>query len=125
MDTVKISKSGQVDLPAAILEESRIQPGSPLLLLTGEGTITLVDRERLRQRLSGPMQQILAHVQRSLACNPHEPCPGGLTLAEYAALSDEEEQSLWDRLAAEAHSKVKPVEQDIPPHFRPAGQERR
>ena len=125
MDTVMIDEAGQIDLPAAILEESHIQPGSPLLLLTGEGRITLVDKQRLRQQLSGPMQQILAHVQRCLASNPQAPFLGGLTLEEYAALSEEEEQALWDRLAAESYRQVTPVEQDIPAHFRPAGQERR
>jgi bifunctional DNA-binding transcriptional regulator/antitoxin component of YhaV-PrlF toxin-antitoxin module len=125
MAIVTIDESGQIDLPVAILEESRIPSGSPLLVLTGEGRITLVDKERLVQRLSGPMRQILAQLQRSLARNPQEPFFGGLTVKEYAALSDEEEQALWDRLSAEAHRQVKPGEQEIPPHFRPAGQKRR
>ncbi len=125
MEIVTIDESGQIDLPVAILEESRIPSGSPLLVLTGEGRITLVDKERLMQRLSGPMRQVLAQLQRTLARDSKEPFFGGLTVEEYAALSEEEEQALWDRLSAEAHHKVKLVEQDIPPHYRPAGQERR
>jgi hypothetical protein len=111
--SVKVDGSGQIDLAVAILEASRIEPGSSLLVLTGEGRITLVDRERLRQQLSGPMQQLLAQLHRSLAHDPQEPFFGGLTFEEYAALSEEEEQALWDRLSAEAHRKAKPVEQDI------------
>jgi hypothetical protein len=49
MATVLIDESGQIDLPAAILEETHIRPGASLLVLTGEGRITLIDRERLRQ----------------------------------------------------------------------------
>jgi len=122
---VTIDEAGQVDLPAGVLEESHIRPGSSVLVVTGEGRITLVDKERLVQQLSGPMRQLLAQLQRSLARDPQEPLFGGLTAEQYAALSDEEEKALWDRLSAEAHREVNPVEQEIPPHFRPAGQERR
>jgi hypothetical protein len=94
-------------------------------VLIGEGRITLVDRERLVQQLSGPMRQILAQLQRSLTQDAQKPFFGGLTLEQYAALSDEDEKALWDRLAAEAEREVPLVEQEIPPHFRPAGQERR
>jgi bifunctional DNA-binding transcriptional regulator/antitoxin component of YhaV-PrlF toxin-antitoxin module len=125
MIKVTVDESGQIDLPRAILKESDIQPGAQLLVLTGEGRITLIDRERLRQLASGPMQQILTQLRRSLAGDPDAPFFGGLTFEEYAALSEEEEQALWERLSAEAHRKVKVVEQEIPPHFRPAGQERR
>jgi hypothetical protein len=122
MATVLIDESGQIELPGAVLEESHIQPGSSLLVLTGEGRITLVDKERLRQGLSEPMRQILSQLQRSLAEDSQAALFGGLTPEEYAALPEEEEQALWDRLSAEAHRQVKPVEQEIPPHFRPAGQ---
>ena len=125
MVTVTVDESGQIDLPGAVLKESDIKPGTRLLVLTGEGRITLIDRERLQQLASGPMQQILAQLRRSLASDPEAPFFGGLTFEEYAALSEEEEQALWNRLSAEAHRKVKVVEQEIPPHFRPAGQERR
>ena len=125
MDTVRIDESGQIDLPGAVLEESAIKPGTRLLVLIGEGRITLIDPERLRQRASGPMRQILTQLRRSLAGDPEAPLFGGLTFEEYAGLSEAEEQALWDRLSAEAHRKVKVVEQEIPPHFRPAGQERR
>jgi hypothetical protein len=109
MATVLIDESGQIELPGAVLVESRIQPGASLLVLTGEGRITLVDKERLRQRLSEPMRQIMSQLQRSLAEDSQAPFFGGLT----PALSDEEERALWDRLSAEAHRQVKPVERDI------------
>jgi AbrB family looped-hinge helix DNA binding protein len=124
MVTVTIDESGQIDLPSAILKESDIKPGTRLLVLTGEGRITLIDRERLQQFASGPMQQILTQLWRSLASDPEAPFFGGLTFEEYAALSEEEERSLWERLSAEAHQKVNVVEQEIPPHFRPARQKR-
>jgi bifunctional DNA-binding transcriptional regulator/antitoxin component of YhaV-PrlF toxin-antitoxin module len=121
--SVTIDESGQIDLPEAILKESQIKPGSTAVVLTGEERITLIDKERLRQVASGPIQQILAQLQRSLVRDPEAPYFGGLTFEEYAALSEEEQQALWNRLAAEAHRTVKLVEQEIPPHFRPAGQE--
>jgi hypothetical protein len=103
MNKVTIDESGQIDLPRAILQESDIQPGAQLLVLTGEGTITLIDRERLQQLASGPMRQILTQLRRSLAGDPDAPFFGGLTFEEYAGLSEEEEQALWERLSAEAH----------------------
>jgi hypothetical protein len=46
----------------------------------------------------------------------------GLSLDEYLALSAEEDKALWDRLSQAAEREVKVIEQNIPPHFRPAGQ---
>src|SRR5258708_2948172 len=105
MVTVTIDESGQIDVPEAVLQESRIQAGSQLIIGTGEGMIRLIDKERFQQQLSEPMRQVLAHFRRSLARDPQAPFFGGLTFDEYAALSDEEEQALWDRLSAEAHEK--------------------
>jgi hypothetical protein len=125
MTTVTLAPTGSVDLPEEILKESRIQPGSQLVVLAREGRIVLLDAERFRQRVGEPAQKILAQFRRSLAREPQMPFLGGLTLEEYAALSGEAEQELWDRLTAEAEERVKGAERDIPPHFRPAGQERR
>ena len=82
MVTVTVDESGQIDLPGAVLKESDIKPGTRLLVLTGEGRITLIDRERLQQLASGPMQQILAQLRRSLASDPGAPFFGGLTFEE-------------------------------------------
>jgi hypothetical protein len=125
MTTVTLGATGSIDLPEGVLEESRIHPGSQLVVLAQEGRIILVDRERFQQQIEKPLQEMLAQFRRSLARHPEMPFFGGLTFEEYAALSEDAEQELWDRLSAEAEGKVKSAERDIPPHFRPAGQKRR
>jgi hypothetical protein len=71
------------------------------------------------------MEEMLARFRRSIEQRPQAPFFDGLTCEEYAALSDEDEQALWDRLTAEADKQVDDAERDIPPHFRPAEQKRR
>jgi len=125
MTTVTLGATGSIDLPEGVLEESRIQPGSQLVVLAQEGGIVLLDRGRFQQQVEEPVEELLAQFRRSLARHPQRPFFGGLTFEEYAALSEEAEQELWDRLSAEAEGKIKGAEHDIPPHFRPAGQKRR
>jgi bifunctional DNA-binding transcriptional regulator/antitoxin component of YhaV-PrlF toxin-antitoxin module len=125
MTTVTLNQAGSVELPEEILKESHIAPGSQLVVLAHEGKNVLLDRERFRERVEKPAQEMLAEFRRSLARDPQAPFFDGLTLEEYAALSDEDEQSLWDRLPTEAEAKVKGVERNIPAHFHPAGQRRR
>src|SRR5947209_18737155 len=125
MTTVTLDATGSIDLPEGVLKESRLQPGSQLVVLAQEGRILLVDRARFQQQVEEPVQEMVAQFRRSLARHPQRPFFGGLTFEEYAALPEDAEQELWDRLSAEAEGKVKGTEQDIPPHFRPAGQKRR
>jgi hypothetical protein len=125
MTTVTVDPAGSIDLPEEILKESCISPGSQLVVLAHEGRIVLLEGERFRQRVEEPAQEMLARFRRSLTSDPRSPFFGGLSFEEYAALSEETEQVLWDRLTAEAERKVKGAERDIPSHFRPAGQKRR
>jgi bifunctional DNA-binding transcriptional regulator/antitoxin component of YhaV-PrlF toxin-antitoxin module len=121
MTTVTVDPRGSVDLPDEVLRESHIQPGTQLLVLAREGKIVLLDAERFRKRVEEPAQELLDRFRRMWANDPQMPFLDGLTVEEYAALSDEAEQELWDRLAAEAEQKMPRVEHEIPPHFRPAG----
>jgi len=119
MTTVTVDKEGKIGLPEEILKESHIQPGSQLVAVADEGKIVLLDKERYWKQVELPAKEILAQFQLSLERNPQAPFFGGLTFEEYAALSEEEEQSLWDKLSEQAEREVKLIERDIPPHFRP------
>jgi bifunctional DNA-binding transcriptional regulator/antitoxin component of YhaV-PrlF toxin-antitoxin module len=121
MTTVTVDSAGSVDLPADTLKESRIGPGTRLLVLACEGKIFLLDAERFRERVEKPAQERLAQFRRMLAADPQMPFFGGLTLEEYGALSEEAEQELWDRLSSEAERQRKGVEHDFPSDVRPAG----
>jgi len=125
LKTVTVDSGGTVDLPAEVLQESGIQPGSPVVVLAREGRILLLDQERFRERVEKPVQEMLARFRRSMEQQPQAPFFDGLTDEEYAALSEEDEQALWDRLTAAADKQLESPERDIPPHFRPAGQKRR
>jgi bifunctional DNA-binding transcriptional regulator/antitoxin component of YhaV-PrlF toxin-antitoxin module len=125
LKTLTVDSTGSIGLPTEVLQESGIQPGTSVVVLAQEGRIILLDRERFRERIEKPMQEMLARLRRSIEQRPQVPFFDGLTYEEYAALSDEDEQALWDRLTAEAEKQVDSAERDIPPHFRPAGQKRR
>ena len=92
--------TGGIDLPAEAVQESSIQPGSPVVVLAREGRILLLEQERFRERVERPMQEMLARFRRSIEQQPQAPFFDGLTYAEYAALSEEDGQALWDRLTA-------------------------
>ena len=100
MKTITVDPSGGIDLPAEALQESGIQPGSPVVVLAREGRILLLDQQRFRERVEKPMQEMLARFRRSMEQQPQAPFFGGLTCEEYAAISEEDEQALWDRMAA-------------------------
>lgn len=125
MTTVIVDKAGKIGLPEEALKESRIKPGSELVVLAHDGKIVLLDRERYQKRVAKPVERMVAALKRSLASDPQAPFFGGLTFEQYVALSNEEEQRLWDREYARAKREVKLVERDIPRGFRPAGQKRR
>src|SRR5438105_377617 len=105
MTTVTVGSGGSIDLPREVLQESRIQPGARLVVFAREGKIVLLDADRFRERVEKPGQEMLAQFRHALSRDPAAPFFGGLTLEEYAALSDEAEQELWDRLTAEAERK--------------------
>lgn len=125
MKTVTVDSTGGVDLPAEVLHESGIQPGTSVVVLAREGRIILLDQGRFRERVEKPMQEMLTQFRLARARDPRAPFFGDLTHEEYAALSDEAEQALWNRLTATTEKQVESAERDIPAHFRPAGQERR
>ena len=120
MTTVTVDKTSKVDLPQAVLEKSQIKPGAQLVVLVREGKIVLVDPERFQRLIEKPGQEMLDQFRHSLARDPQAPFFGGLTLEEYAALSEEEEEVLWERLSAEAETELRHGKEiDIPAHFRP------
>jgi bifunctional DNA-binding transcriptional regulator/antitoxin component of YhaV-PrlF toxin-antitoxin module len=125
LKTVTVDSSGSVGLPTEVLQESGIQPGSSVVVLAQEGRIVLLDQKWFQERVEKPMQAMLTEFRRAIGDDLGAPFSAGLTVEEYAALSDEAEQALWDQLTANAEKQVDTAERDIPPHFRPAGQKRR
>lgn len=125
MTTVTIDKMGKVGLSKEILLESCIKPGTELLVLVEAGKVVLLDRQNVRERVAALEKNIRERLHRSLSSAPDAPFFGGLTLKEYLALSDEEENALWERLSAEAEKELRNVKEiDVPSHFVPAGQGR-
>lgn len=125
MTTVTVDKTGKVGLPKEVLLESRIEPGTELLVLVEAGKVVLLDRQNVRERMAAVDKHIKERLHRSLSSAPDAPFFGGLTLKEYLALSDSEENALWERLSAEAEKELQHVQEiDVPAHFVPAGQVR-
>jgi bifunctional DNA-binding transcriptional regulator/antitoxin component of YhaV-PrlF toxin-antitoxin module len=121
--TVTVDPTGKVGLPEDILRASCIQPGTELVVIAAAGKITLMDRQQvLRERMKTVDRKMRARLRQVLQEGGQASFFAGLSVDEYLALSEEEEKALWERLAQEAEREMQPVEQDIPPHFRPAGQ---
>ncbi len=59
-------------------------------------------------------------LRTSLAREGKDAVFAGLSLDKYLALSEEEDNALWDRLFKEAEQELKIPEQDIPGDFVPA-----
>ena len=125
MRTVVIQETGEVILPRETLEESRITVGTELVVVAHAGQILLLDREQVRRRIEEIGQQMQEALRTSLAREGNDAVFAGLSLDEYLALSDEEDNALWDRLFKEAEQELKIREQDIPADFVPARQKRR
>ena len=123
MTTVTVDENGKIGLPEEVLKQSHIKPGMELIVVADAGKITLLNRQQaLRERMKKVDQEIRARLREALQAGGRESFFAGLNLDEYLALSEEEERALWDRLYQEAEAEVEPVEQEIPSHFRPAGQ---
>lgn len=123
MATVTVDKSGKLDLPEGILKDSHIKPGTKLVVTASNGKITIMDPQQvLRQKMKRVDLDARARLRKAISPRRDQPFFSGLSRDAYLALSDEEDKALWDRLAEQAEQEVKVVEQDIPPHFRPAGQ---
>ena len=121
--TVTVDTTGKVGLPADVLQASHIQPGAELVVRAEVGKIILMDRKQvLGERMKTVDRKLRVRLRKALTAGGQTSFFAGLSLDEYLALSVEEEKILWDRLSHEAEREVKVIEQDIPPHFRPAGQ---
>ena len=123
--TVVIQKAGEVVLPRETLEESHITIGTELIVVAHAGQILLLDREQIRRRVEEIGQQMQEVLRTSLAHAGKDAVFAGLSLDEYLALSEEEDNALWDRLFKEAEQELKIREQEIPAGFVPARQKRR
>jgi bifunctional DNA-binding transcriptional regulator/antitoxin component of YhaV-PrlF toxin-antitoxin module len=123
--TVVIQETGEVVLPREILEESHISAGTELVVVAHAGQILLLDREQIRRRIEEIGQQMQEALRPSLARAGKDTVFAGLSLDEYLALSEEEDNALWDRLFREAEQELQVREQDIPAGFVPARQKRR
>jgi len=123
--TVVIQEAGEVVLPRETLEESHITVGTELVVVAHAGQILLLDREQIRRRVEEIGQQMQEVSRTSLAHAGKDAVFAGLSLDEYLALSEEEDNALWDRLFKEAEQELKIREQQIPAGFVPARQKRR
>ena len=123
--TVVIQEAGEVVLPRETLEESHITVGTELVVVAHAGLILLLDREQIRRRVEEIRQQMQDALRTSLARAGKDAVFAGLSLDEYLALSEEEDNALWDRLFKEAEQELKIREQEIPAGFVPARQKRR
>jgi len=123
--TVVIQEAGEVVLPRETLEESHITIGTELIVVAHAGQILLLDREQIRRRVEEIGQQMQEALRTSLAHAGKDAVFAGLSLDEYLALSEEEDNALWDRLFKEAEQELKIREQQIPAGFVPARQKRR
>jgi len=123
--TVVIQEAGEVVLPRETLEESHITIGTELVVVAHAGQILLLDREQIRRRVEEIRQQMQDALRTSLARAGKDAVFAGLSLDEYLALSEEEDNALWDRLFKEAEQELKIREQEIPAGFVPARQKRR
>jgi len=123
--TVVIQEAGEVVLPRETLEESHITIGTELVVVAHAGQILLLDREQIRRRVEEIGQQMQEVLRTSLAHAGKDAVFAGLSLDEYLALSEEEDNALWDRLFKEAEQELKIREQQIPAGFVPARQKRR
>jgi len=123
--TVVIQEAGEVVLPRETLEESHITIGTELIVVAHAGQILLLDREQIRRRVEEIRQQMQDALRTSLARAGKDAVFAGLSLDEYLALSEEEDNALWDRLFKEAEQELMIREQEIPAGFVPARQKRR
>ena len=125
MRTVVIQEAGEVVLPRETLEESHITIGTELIVVAHAGQILLLDREQIRRRVEEIGQQMQEVLRTSLAREGKDAVFAGLSLDEYLALSEEEDNALWNHLFKEAEQELKIREQEIPAGFVPARQKRR
>ena len=123
--TVVIQETGEVVLPRETLEASHITAGTELVVVARAGQILLLDREQIQRRMEEIGQEMQDALRTALARQGEDAVFAGLSLAEYLALSEEEDKALWDRLYKEAEQELKIREQDIPADFVPARQKRR
>ena len=117
--TVVIQETGEVVLPRKTLEEIHITAGTDLVVVARAGQILLLDREQLRHRVEEIGQQMQDALRTALAREGKDAVFAGLSLDEYLALSEAEDNALWDRLCKEAGQELKIREQDIPADFMP------
>ena len=96
-----------------------------MVVVAHAGQILLLDREQIRRRIEEIGHQMQEALRTSLARAEKDAVFAGLSLDEYLALSEEEDNALWGRLVKEAEQELKIREQDIPADFVPARQKRR
>jgi hypothetical protein len=71
-------------------------------------------------------RRLATGMRGGIAHSPHDEFLGGLTYEEYLALSEEEEEALWNRLFAEGEMDIEDFEEHEvkPAAYVPARQER-
>jgi len=125
MKTVVIRETGELVVPLETLEESRIKPETELVVISRAGQILLLDRKQVRRRMEEIGKRMQGGLRKAIDRGGRDSLFAGLSLDEYLALSDEEDEALWDRLFKEAELEMKSGERDLPSDFVSAKQKRR
>ena len=123
--TVVLQETGELVLPRETLEESHVTAGTELVVIARAGQILLLDRKQIGRRVEEIGQRMREKLRETLDRIGTDSLFAGLSLDEYLALSEEEDEALWDRLFQKAVREPKVREQDIPVDFVPARQKRR
>ena len=123
--TVVLQETGELVLPRETLEESHVTAGTELVVIARAGQILLLDRKQIGRRVEEIGQRMREKLRETLDRIGTDSLFAGLSLDEYLALSEEEDEALLDRLFQKAVRELKVREQDIPVDFVPARQKRR
>jgi bifunctional DNA-binding transcriptional regulator/antitoxin component of YhaV-PrlF toxin-antitoxin module len=116
---LSVDADGKIALPKPFLERIGMQTGSEFLVKEVSGTIILIPMVHWAPLVEAFKEKIENRLKES-GIKGDEPFFASLTVDEYAALSEEEEEALWEKLYGEASRKVKYEEVEVGTDFIPA-----
>jgi len=115
---LSVDADGKITLPKQLFEQIGMTTESEFLVKEVLGTIVLIPMVHWKPLAESFKQKIENRIKES-GIKGDEPFFASLTVDEYAALSEEEEKSLWEKLYVEASRKVKYEEVEVGEDFIP------
>jgi hypothetical protein len=103
---LSVDADGKITLSKQLLEQIGVTTESEFLVKEVSGTIVLIPMVHWKPLVESFKQKIENRFKEA-GIKGDEPFFASLTVDEYAALSEEEEKALWEKLYAEASRKVK------------------